>query len=455
MIGHFLPDSPEILLTTVWIHAEEGDTTHPCANEFRFISLEDSTLGEILYSYRSAYNWRTGVGWIRPPAGNRLSRPADFNGDGYDDLILFTLGRAGDDITSNYETLLIYFSGSEFDSASDWSITRFWPRGSAIGYAVASGYDVNCDGYDDMLVRGYTRIDNDYYQSTLVYEIYLGGEVMDTIPDWRMYYDHFENRQLQTGDGNGWAMLPDINGDGCDDWGFWYWESIFNPDGPPFESNGYYIFFGGEDLDIEPDIELEEFPEAWVNDGEIIGGEFNEDGLGDILCSGPAYIDDALKRYYFGRRNWPHEPEPDLEYRGDVGGPSGSALGSIGDYNGDGADDYTAMEGYATSIVIISGFDNGDAVVEPELPPQSPVLSSKVYPNPFNDELTVSINLSKPSEIHIAIYDIAGRRIGLVHAGNLAAGDHQFAWNSAQSGIYFVVVRSGSQRAVHKVICLK
>jgi hypothetical protein len=127
----------------------------------------------------------------------------------------------------------------------------------------------------------------------------------------------------------------------------------------------------------------------------------------------------------------------------------------MGDYNGDGADDYIAMEGYETSIVVISGFDNGDAVVEPALPPQLPNLSSKVYPNPFNDELTVSINLSMPSKIQVAIYDITGRRVGLVHSGNLAAGDHQFGWNSAQSGIYFVVVQGGSQRAVHKVICLK
>ena len=136
MVGHFLPNQPDILLTTAWIHAVEGDTAHPYANEFRFVSLGDSTLGEILYSYRSAYNWRTGVGWIRPPAGNRLSRPADFNGDGYDDILIGSFGADGQNnqrvdagevwVILGEEVVLFSGEGKCFSDILKRLIHRYW-----------------------------------------------------------------------------------------------------------------------------------------------------------------------------------------------------------------------------------------------------------------------------------------------------------------------------------------
>ena len=461
MVGHFLPDYTNILLTTAWIYDIHGDTTHAYANEFRLVSLDDSTLGNVLYSYRSDYHWLTQVGKIRSPSGNHLSYPSDFNNDGNHDLILVRHGQAGEERETIYETLQIYYGGADFDSIPDWSITRFRPRGTQIVYNVAAGYDVNGDDYDDMLVRGYTRIDNDYYQSSLVYEIYLGGDPMDTIPDWRMYYDHFENRKMKTTNSNGWAMLQDINDDGCDDWGLYYWESIDNPDGPPFESDGFYIFFGGEELDIEPDAELGEFPLVWSNVGEIIGGDFNEDGIGDIVCGAPANRGEGMIRYYFGREDWSREPEPDLEYRGRIlqGGYGGACHGSVGDYNGDGADDYIlngAGEGLEEGgIIVVSGFDSGDIVTEPELPPHSVDLISKIYPNPFNNELSVSVELIRTLNLDISVYDVGGRIVDTLHTGDLGAGEYIFTWDALRSGIYFMVFKGGSNRVVHKAVCIR
>ena len=56
MVGHFLPNQPDILLTTKWIYDVRRDTINPYAHEFNLVSLSDSTFGEVLYTYRSLYS---------------------------------------------------------------------------------------------------------------------------------------------------------------------------------------------------------------------------------------------------------------------------------------------------------------------------------------------------------------------------------------------------------------
>jgi hypothetical protein len=460
MLGHFLPDYPDLLVTSIWYYGVEQDTTLN-AVEFQLVSLADSSLGEVVYSYRNLYHAGSDPRRIGPPTGNRLSRPSDFNGDGFDDLVLHTTDRNGENREDRYETLDIYFGGAPFDSTPDWRITRFRPRGSVVGFRVASGYDVNGDGYDDMLVRGYFRIDNDPNSGKLAYEIYLGGAPMDTVPDLRWYYDHFGERELRTTNSNGWAMLPDINNDGHDDWGMVYWESIWHPDRPSDDFSGAYIFFGGEELDIEPDVELSTFPDIAYNGGEILGGDFNEDGIGDIYCNGAANRGEGMTRFYFGRERWDREPEPDLEYRGRIGegGYGGGMCGSVGDYNGDGADDYIMNglgEGFEFGgLYIVSGFDDGNSVIENVQFPITPLLIYDVFPNPFNNAFTISVEVKDIQNIEVDIFDISGRRIESLHSGNLKVGVHRFNWESDNSGIYFVVLSSDQGREIRKVVCVR
>jgi len=460
LLGHFLPDCPDLLVTSVWYYGVEQDTTLN-AVEFQLVSLADSTLGEVVYSYRNLYPAGSDPHTIGPPTGNKLSRPSDFNGDGYDDLLLKTSERIGQNREDVYYTLDIYFGGAPFDSTPDWRITRFRPGGATVGYKVSSGYDVNGDGCDDMLVRGNFRIDNNPDEYKLTYEIYLGGAPMDTVPALRWHYDHFGERELRTTNSNGWTMLTDVNNDGCDDWGMVYWESIDHPDRPADEFSGAYIFFGGEELDIEPDVELSSLPNVCNNGNEIIGGDFNEDGLGDIFMCGSVDMGEGLARFYFGRERWDRQPEPDLEYRGAIGsgGYAGDMCGSVGDYNGDGADDFIIRgvgDGYDHSgLFVVSGFDDGDVVDEEVLLPLSSSLFSDVYPNPFNSVLTISVEVSNIQNVGVDVFDISGKRIETLHSGNLGVGEHSFNWKSDMSGIYLVKLNNGSQQEVRKVVCLR
>lgn len=90
LVGHFLPDQPDILAINMsYYHAEEDSIT-PYALGIRLVSLADSSLGEEIQSIQLEHNHRleTGIVKVPPKAGGALNRPADFNGDGLHDLVI-------------------------------------------------------------------------------------------------------------------------------------------------------------------------------------------------------------------------------------------------------------------------------------------------------------------------------------------------------------------------------
>ena len=65
--------------------------------------------------------------------------------------------------------------------------------------------------------------------------------------------------------------------------------------------------------------------------------------------------------------------------------------------------------------------------------------SVSVYPNPVNEAVTFSFNLQQSVYIHLAIYDIAGKRIAEVYNGYKNAGPQAITWKSENltPGMYF------------------
>ena len=64
------------------------------------------------------------------------------------------------------------------------------------------------------------------------------------------------------------------------------------------------------------------------------------------------------------------------------------------------------------------------------------------YPNPFSSTLNVPLELSRPAEVKIELFDALGRRIDILHPGLLSRGSYDFAINTLQSsrGTYFLRV---------------
>lgn len=85
----------------------------------------------------------------------------------------------------------------------------------------------------------------------------------------------------------------------------------------------------------------------------------------------------------------------------------------------------------------------------------------KLYPNPFNPELSISYFLASPTNVDINIYNQRGQKVYSRHLGLLQSGRHIHVWNScglhgsASSGIYLVELKAGSTSFYSKVTLSK
>jgi hypothetical protein len=89
-------------------------------------------------------------------------------------------------------------------------------------------------------------------------------------------------------------------------------------------------------------------------------------------------------------------------------------------------------------------------------------LELHAAPNPFNPQTALHLSLPEASWARIAIYDVAGRRIALLHEGTLAAGEHRFDWSAhgpgqtvLTSGVYFAVVEVPGKSVRDKLVLVR
>ncbi|HLP18479.1 MAG TPA: LamG-like jellyroll fold domain-containing protein, partial [Bacteroidota bacterium] len=84
-------------------------------------------------------------------------------------------------------------------------------------------------------------------------------------------------------------------------------------------------------------------------------------------------------------------------------------------------------------------------VHEPPTLPTSFAVSQN-FPNPFNGETTIRIDLPNSEEVTISIFTILGERIEELHRGRMDAGRYTLRWTGSAyaSGVYFYCVRAGA-----------
>ena len=92
--------------------------------------------------------------------------------------------------------------------------------------------------------------------------------------------------------------------------------------------------------------------------------------------------------------------------------------------------------------------------------PNQPFLV-EAYPNPFNPEVTIKLELHQREKIDIQIFDISGKKVADLYNGILNQGVHKIKWNNKlqskyfTSGTYFVRVNSQSTSKVLKLLYIK
>lgn len=92
----------------------------------------------------------------------------------------------------------------------------------------------------------------------------------------------------------------------------------------------------------------------------------------------------------------------------------------------------------------------------------SELFTASCYPNPFNPDTAIHLNLSEKQNMAIDIYNIKGQKVKALHQGILEKGTHKFLFKGQNdmglplsSGIYFCRVKGAKSTSVMKITLMK
>ncbi|EOR95682.1 hypothetical protein ADIARSV_0995 [Arcticibacter svalbardensis MN12-7] len=81
----------------------------------------------------------------------------------------------------------------------------------------------------------------------------------------------------------------------------------------------------------------------------------------------------------------------------------------------------------------------------------------KVYPNPAEDQITISYTLTKESTVTIKIMDVLGNEIATLLSQRLPSGEQNNSFNIASrlnSGYYFIRLLAGNETVIKRISIL-
>ena len=84
------------------------------------------------------------------------------------------------------------------------------------------------------------------------------------------------------------------------------------------------------------------------------------------------------------------------------------------------------------------------------------------HPNPFNPTTSIQFELPREEQVHLAIFDVAGRLIDVLVDGKRSVGRFSEVWEgkdrngvSVPSGIYFARLQAGEFTATRKMVLIR
>jgi len=128
--------------------------------------------------------------------------------------------------------------------------------------------------------------------------------------------------------------------------------------------------------------------------------------------------------------------------------------------------------GPSTRMHVITAIVN--YLLDEEFPPPPPPLVEEkgaglpedfainASPNPFNASCKLSLEIDKPGDVRVDVFDINGRLIANLADKSVSAGNYSVTWNGMTSanlelpsGVYFAVMSSGDRQVGTKLVLLK
>ncbi|TVQ09230.1 MAG: T9SS C-terminal target domain-containing protein [Balneolaceae bacterium] len=79
------------------------------------------------------------------------------------------------------------------------------------------------------------------------------------------------------------------------------------------------------------------------------------------------------------------------------------------------------------------------------------------YPNPFNPTTTISFTLAEASDVTLSVFDLLGRRVGILQNGRLSPGTHTSVFDARHlsSGVYLYRIEAAGFTESRKMMLLK
>lgn len=130
------------------------------------------------------------------------------------------------------------------------------------------------------------------------------------------------------------------------------------------------------------------------------------------------------------------------------------ALADFGEYEITVKSHWTDTYSYPSDAVVVSW--NSFATEETELPSDYKIYSP--YPNPFNPQTSIKVELPFTSEVRIAVYNTLGQQVAVLRNSVMSPCSHNVIFDGSElsSGIYLIRTSiPGQLEQVNKVILIK